>query len=157
MLIFLSDTVSELVIGKYKVRFRVTRTNIFFRVSMEKKASLKQLSLSDAILILPSYNFQLARLLRDYPLSSFLFFSELETKAQLLEKDLYYYKKTSRDLKKKLREKMASGMGTSMESDVVVTSGDLEAQYRSSDAHGRELANEVSRMKVAWSVPKISF
>lgn len=73
--------------------------------------------------------------------------SELETKAQLLEKDLYYYKKTSRDLKKKLREKMASGMGTSMESDVVAASGDLEAQYRSSDAHGRELANEVSRMK----------
>ena len=35
-----------------------------------------------------------------------------------------------------------------MESDVVVASGDLEAQYRSSDAHGRELANEVFRMKV---------
>ena len=87
--------------------------------------------------------------MRDYPLSSFLCFSELETKAQLLEKDLYYYKKTSRDLKKKLREKMASGMGTSMESDVVAASGDLEAQYRSSDAHGKELANEVSRMKVA--------
>lgn len=126
----------------------------FFEFPWKKKASLKQLSLSDAILI---YNFQLARLLRDYPLSSFLFFSELETKAQLLEKDLYYYKKTSRDLKKKLREKMASGMGTSMESDVVVTSGELEAQYRNSDAHGRELANEVSRMKVTWSVPKISF
>ena len=87
--------------------------------------------------------------MKDFPLFSFLFFSELETKAQLLEKDLYYYKKTSRDLKKKLREKMASGMGTSMESDVVAASGDLEAQYRSSDAHGRELANEVSRMKVA--------
>lgn len=121
----------------------------FFRVSIKKNSSFNQLDRSDAIFILPSYNFQLARLLRDYPLSSLLFFSELETKAQLLEKDLYYYKKTSRDLKKKLREKMASGMGTSMESDVVVASGDLEAQYRSSDAHGRELANEVSRMKVA--------
>lgn len=121
----------------------------FFRVSIKKNSSFNQLDRSDAIFILPSYNFQLARLLRDYPLSSLLFFSELETKAQLLEKDLYYYKKTSRDLKKKLREKMASGMGTSMESDVVAASGDLEAQYRSSDAHGRELANEVSRMKVA--------
>lgn len=67
----------------------------------------------------------------------------------MLEKDLYYYKKTSRDLKKKLREKMASGMGTSIESDVVVASGELEPQYRStSDAHGKQLATEVSRMKV---------
>ena len=131
------------------MRFHVTRTSIFFPSFHKKKSSLNQLSRSDAILILPSYNFQLARLLRDHPHSSFLFFSELETKAQLLEKDLYYYKKTSRDLKKKLREKMASGMGTSMESDVVAASGDLEAQYRSSDAHGKELANEVSRMKVA--------
>lgn len=74
--------------------------------------------------------------------------SELENKAQQLEKDLYYYKKTSRDLKKKLREKMASGMGTSVESDVVATSGEHEAQYKSSDAHGKQLATEVSRMKV---------
>ena len=75
-------------------------------------------------------------------------FSELENRAQLLEKDLYYYKKTSRDLKKKLREKMAAGMGSSIESDVVVASGELEPQYRSSDAHGKQLTTEVSRMKV---------
>lgn len=73
--------------------------------------------------------------------------SELENRAQLLEKDLYYYKKTSRDLKKKLREKMAAGMGSSIESDVVVASGEHEPQYRSSDAHGKQLTTEVSRMK----------
>ncbi|KAM7441007.1 Kinesin-like protein kif27 [Porites harrisoni] len=72
--------------------------------------------------------------------------SELENRAQLLEKDLYYYKKTSRDLKKKLREKMAAGTGTSIESDVVASS-ELEPQYGTSDAHGRQLATEVSRMK----------
>lgn len=121
----------------------------FPQATIEKKiTSLKQSSRSDAILIWLSYSFQFARVLRHYLCSFSFFFSELETKAQLLEKDLYYYKKTSRDLKKKLREKMTSGMGTSMESDVVVASSDLEAQYRSSDAHGRELANEVSRMKV---------
>lgn len=73
--------------------------------------------------------------------------SELENRAQLLEKDLYYYKKTSRDLKKKLREKVASGVGSSIESDVVVASGELEPQYRTADAHGKQLATEVSRMK----------
>jgi len=73
--------------------------------------------------------------------------SELENRAQLLEKDLYYYKKTSRDLKKKLREKVASGIGSSIESDVVVASGELEPQYRTADAHGKQLATEVSRMK----------
>ncbi|KAL9978810.1 hypothetical protein ACROYT_G016376 [Oculina patagonica] len=72
---------------------------------------------------------------------------ELENKAQQLEKDLYYYKKTSRDLKKKLREKMASGMGTSTESDVIAASGEHEAQYKSIDPHGKQLATEVSRMK----------
>ena len=66
----------------------------------------------------------------------------------MLEKDLYYYKKTSRDLKKKLREKVASGVGSSIESDVVVASGELEPQYRTADAHGKQLATEVSRMKV---------
>lgn len=65
----------------------------------------------------------------------------------MLEKDLYYYKKTSRDLKKKLREKMAAGTGTSIESDVVASS-ELEPQYGTSDVHGRQLATEVSRMKV---------
>lgn len=65
----------------------------------------------------------------------------------MLEKDLYYYKKTSRDLKKKLREKMAVGTGASIESDVVA-SGEIEPQYGTSDAHGRQLATEVSRMKV---------
>lgn len=65
----------------------------------------------------------------------------------MLEKDLHYYKKTSRDLKKKLREKMAAGTGTSIESDVVA-SGELEPQYGTTDAHGRQLATEVSRMKV---------
>lgn len=65
----------------------------------------------------------------------------------MLEKDLYYYKKTSRDLKKKLREKMAAGTGASIESDVVA-SGELEPQYGTIDAHGRQLATEVSRMKV---------
>lgn len=65
----------------------------------------------------------------------------------MLEKDLYYYKKTSRDLKKKLREKMAAGTGTSIESDVVA-SGELEPQYGTTDALGRQLATEVSRMKV---------
>lgn len=43
---------------------------------------------------------------------------------------------------------MASGMGTSIESDVIAASGELEAQYKSSDAHGKQLAAEVSRMKV---------
>jgi len=73
--------------------------------------------------------------------------TELENRTQQLEKDLYYYKKTSRDLKKKLREKMASGMGTSLESDVIAASGELEAQYKSSDAHGKQLVTEVTRMK----------
>lgn len=74
--------------------------------------------------------------------------SELESRAQLLEKDLYYYKKTSRDLKKKLRENMASSMGTSVESDVVAAGrGELEPQYRSSEAPGKQLAAEVSQMK----------
>ncbi|XP_020621415.1 kinesin-like protein KIF27 [Orbicella faveolata] len=72
---------------------------------------------------------------------------ELENRTQQLEKDLYYYKKTSRELKKKLREKMASGMGTSLESDVIAASGELEAQYKSSDAHGKQLVTEVKRMK----------
>ena len=53
-------------------------------------------------------------------------------------------------MKKKLREKLASGMGTSVESDVVVASGELEPQYRSVDAHGKQLATEVSRIKVGW-------
>lgn len=43
---------------------------------------------------------------------------------------------------------MASGIGTSIESDVVVASGELEPQYRSDDARGKQLATEVSRMKV---------
>jgi len=72
---------------------------------------------------------------------------ELENRTQQLEKDLYYYKKTSRELKKKLREKMASGMGTSLESDVIAASGELEAQYKSSDAHGKQLVTEVTRLK----------
>ncbi|KAJ7322765.1 hypothetical protein OS493_032948 [Desmophyllum pertusum] len=42
---------------------------------------------------------------------------------------------------------MASGMGTSVESDIIVASGELEAQYKSSDAHSKQLATEVSKMK----------
>ena len=42
---------------------------------------------------------------------------------------------------------MATGTGTSIESDVVA-SGELEPQYGTTDAHGRQLATEVSRMKV---------
>ena len=102
-------------------------------------------------------SYRLNRPLENYSFLLQFFFScshsELENRAQLLEKDLYYYKKTSRDLKKKLREKMASGMGTSIESDVVVASGELEPQYRStSDAHGKQLATEVSRMKVYLTI-----
>ena len=41
---------------------------------------------------------------------------------------------------------MASGMGTSLESDVIAASGDLE--YKSSDSHGKQLVTEVTRMKV---------
>ena len=79
----------------------------------------------------------------------FLFYrSELENRAQQLEKDLYYYKKTSRDLKKKLREKMVSGMGTSVESDVFMASSELEAQHKSTDVYTKQLATDVSRMKV---------
>lgn len=44
---------------------------------------------------------------------------------------------------------MASGMGTSLESDVIPASGEMEAQYKSSDAHGKQLVTEVSRMKVS--------
>lgn len=73
--------------------------------------------------------------------------SELENRAQQLEKDLYYYKKTSRDLKKKLREKMVSGLGTSVESDVIMASSELEAQHKSTDVYTKQLASEVSRMK----------
>ena len=48
---------------------------------------------------------------------------------------------------------MASGMGTSFESDVIPASGEMEAQYKSSDTHGKQLVTEVSRMKVAdWLV-----
>lgn len=65
-----------------------------------------------------------------------------------MEKDLYYYKKTSRDLKKKLREKMVSGMGTSVESDVFMASSELEAQHKSTDVYTKQLATDVSRMKV---------
>ena len=79
----------------------------------------------------------------------FLFYrSELENRAQQLEKDLYYYKKTSRDLKKKLREKMVSGMGTSVESDVFMASSEQEAQRKSTDVYTKQLATDVSRMKV---------
>ena len=80
----------------------------------------------------------------------FLFYrSELENRAQQLEKDLYYYKKTSRDLKKKLREKMVSGMGTSVESDVFfMASSEVEAQHKSTDVYTKQLATDVSRMKV---------
>lgn len=79
----------------------------------------------------------------------FLFYrSELENRAQQLEKDLYYYKKTSRDLKKKLREKMVSGMGTSVESDVFMASSEQEAQHKSTDVYTKQLATDVSRMKV---------
>jgi len=42
---------------------------------------------------------------------------------------------------------MASGMGTSLESDVIAASGELEAQYKSSDAHGKQLVTEVTRLK----------
>lgn len=73
--------------------------------------------------------------------------SELENRAQQLEKDLYYYKKTSRDLKKKLREKMVSGMGTSVESDVFMASSEVEAQHKSTDVYTKQLATDVSRMK----------
>lgn len=65
-----------------------------------------------------------------------------------MEKDLYYYKKTSRDLKKKLREKMVSGMGTSVESDVFMASSELEAQHKSTDVYTKQLTTDVSRMKV---------
>ena len=79
----------------------------------------------------------------------FLFYrSELENRAQQLEKDLYYYKKTSRDLKKKLREKMVSGMGTSVESDVFMASNEVEVQHKSTDVYTKQLATDVSRMKV---------
>ena len=88
------------------------------------------------------------KLVRKIYQHSSCFRSELESRAQLLEKDLYYYKKTSRDLKKKLRENMASSMGTSVESDVVAARGELEPQYRSSEAPGKQLAAEVSQMKV---------
>ena len=48
---------------------------------------------------------------------------------------------------------MASGMGTSFESDVIPASGEMEAHYKSSDAHGKQLVTEVSRMKVPdWLV-----
>lgn len=73
--------------------------------------------------------------------------SEVENRAQQLEKDLYYYKKTSRDLKKKLREKMVSGLGTSVESDVIMASSELEAQQKSTDVYTKQLASEVTRMK----------
>ncbi|PFX25964.1 Kinesin-like protein KIF27 [Stylophora pistillata] len=73
--------------------------------------------------------------------------SEVENRAQQLEKDLYYYKKTSRDLKKKLREKMVSGLGTSVESDVIMASSELEAQHKSTDVYTKQLASEVTRMK----------
>lgn len=86
----------------------------------------------------------------------FLFYrSELENRAQQLEKDLYYYKKTSRDLKKKLREKMVSGMGTSVESDVFMASSELEAQHKSTDVYTKHLATDVSRMKV--NIPLVIF
>ena len=78
----------------------------------------------------------------------FFFQSELEYRSQQLEKDLYYYKKTSRELKKKLREKMASGMGTSVESDVTAASGELETQFKGGDPYSKQLSAEVSRMKV---------
>lgn len=73
--------------------------------------------------------------------------SEVENRAQQLEKDLYYYKKTSRDLKKKLREKMVSGLGTSVESDVIMASSELEAQQKSTDVYTKQLASEFTRMK----------
>lgn len=42
---------------------------------------------------------------------------------------------------------MAAGTGTSIESDFVA-SGEFEPQYGTSDAYGRQLATEVSRIKV---------
>ena len=79
-------------------------------------------------------------------------FSELDYRIQQLEKDLYYYKKTSRELKKRLREK-AAGPGTSVESDVVRASGnEMEAQWAqvsgTADDPSRTLVIEMARKKV---------
>lgn len=63
----------------------------------------------------------------------------MEYKSQQLEKELYYYKKSSRDLKKKLREYIA---GTQSESGPVGSSVGSEV-----DA-GKELTANVLRIKV---------
>lgn len=43
---------------------------------------------------------------------------------------------------------MVSGMGTSVESDVFMASSELEAQHKSTDVYTKQLATDVSRMKV---------
>ena len=50
---------------------------------------------------------------------------------------------------------MVSGMGTSVESDVFMASSELEAQHKSTDIYTKQLATDVSRMKV--NIPLVIF
>ncbi|XP_033751505.1 LOW QUALITY PROTEIN: kinesin-like protein KIF27 [Pecten maximus] len=69
----------------------------------------------------------------------------LEAKYQQLEKELYYYKKTSRDLKRKLREIHASGaLGDdhmSLHGSVQSSMGDIDSQVNHSQSHHRNTDN----------------
>lgn len=90
----------------------------------------------------------------------------LDSKYQQLEKELYYYKKTSRDLKRKLREIHASGaLGDdhmSLHSSVQSSMGDMEvnhsqSHHRTNDngSHSHHGEKSSSRPNSARSVPHI--
>ncbi|XP_077978007.1 kinesin-like protein KIF27 isoform X2 [Glandiceps talaboti] len=64
-----------------------------------------------------------------------------ESKVQQLEKDLYYYKKTSRELKKKLRELMASGLLSHLS----------QGQGEGDDVGGSGFSSARSDMKTPYS------
>ncbi|KAI8506347.1 Kinesin-like protein kif27 [Branchiostoma belcheri] len=79
--------------------------------------------------------------------------SQLEQKCQLLEKDLYYYKKTSRDLKKKMRELVARSGSQGDGDDIVGSSVASSISVRDGMAPSRTgLRDEVRNGGAALSV-----
>ncbi|KAI8507850.1 Kinesin-like protein kif27, partial [Branchiostoma belcheri] len=79
--------------------------------------------------------------------------SQLEQKCQLLEKDLYYYKKTSRDLKKKMRELVARSGSQGDGDDIVGSSVASSISIRDGMAPSRTgLRDEVRNGGAALSV-----
>ncbi|XP_035668109.1 kinesin-like protein KIF27 isoform X2 [Branchiostoma floridae] len=87
---------------------------------------------------------------------------QLEQKCQLLEKDLYYYKKTSRDLKKKMRELVArSGshgdgddVGSSIASSLSVREGAVSYRMGRESGLREEVRNGGASLSVRFQEPE---